>query len=147
MSTNISKELTRVRRSRVGQRIRALRPATISRAELQAAARAAVKAGVSIESLNSLAALIGPEVAEKVLDHYWRINGENPKHFTINLACRFLAIAKETKCLDEEACERLDEMRQNLEDHRSGGLTEKNITLIRQVLTPGVGRVVSCRPC
>jgi hypothetical protein len=29
----------------------------------------------------------------------WRRNGENPKLFTIELACRFIAIARETKCL------------------------------------------------
>jgi hypothetical protein len=34
-------------------------------------------------------------------------------------------------------------MRRDLEDHRRGGLTDKNIALIRQVLTPGVwSRVV-----
>jgi integrase len=48
------------------------------------------------------------------------------------------AIAKETKCQDDAACERLDEMRRSLEDQGCGGLTDKNIALIRQVLTPGV---------
>ena len=137
--------LTRVRRSRTGQRIRPLKPSTIRtrRAELAAAARMAVKIGVPIERLNSLSALLAPDVAEKILDAYWRRNGENPKLFTIDLARRFIAIAKETKCLDEAACERLDEMRRDLEDHRCGGLTDKNIALIRQVLTPGVwSRVV-----
>jgi hypothetical protein len=42
-----------------------------------------------------------------------------PKAFTINLGRRFLAIAKETRCLDDAACERLDEMRRDLEDHRT----------------------------
>ncbi len=78
----------------------------------------AVKIGVPIESLNSLSALLAPDVAEKVLDAYWRRNGEHPKLFTIDLACRFIAIAKETKCLDDAACERLDQMRRDLEDHR-----------------------------
>ena len=103
----------------------------------------AVKAGVPIEQLDSLSALLAPDVAEKVLDAYWQKNGENPRLFTIDLACRFLAIAKETKCLDDADCERLDEMRRDLEDHRQGGLTDKNIAFLRQVLTPGVwGRVV-----
>jgi hypothetical protein len=138
--------LTRIRRSRTQQRIRPLKASTIRsrRAELQAAARMAVKSGVPIETLDSLPALLAPDVAEKVLDAYWRRNGESPKLFTINLACRFVAIAKETKSLDDSGCERLDEMRRNLEDQRVvGGLTEKNLTLIRQVLTPGVwSRVV-----
>lgn len=137
--------LTQIRRSRTGQRIRPLKPSTIRtrRAVLQAAARMAVKTGVPIDKLDSLSALIVPEVAEKVLDAYWRKNGENPKLFTIDLACRFLAIAKETKCLKEADCERLDEMRRDLEDRRQEGLTDKNIAFIRQVLSPGVwGRVV-----
>jgi integrase len=59
------------------------------------------------------------------------------------LARRFFAIAKETKCRDEADCERLAELWHYFEDHRQGGLTEKNIALIRQVLTPGVwSRVV-----
>jgi hypothetical protein len=137
--------LTRVRRSRTGQRIRPLKPSTIRtrRAELQAAARMAVKTGMPIDSLDSLSALLAPEVAEKVLDAYWQRNGENPKLFTIDLARRFLAIAKETKCLDDKDCERLHEMWEDLEQHRPEGPTEKNIALIRQVLTPGVwNRVV-----
>jgi hypothetical protein len=98
----------------------------------------AVKNGVSIDRLDSLSALMAPEVAEKVLGAYWKKNGENPKLFTIDLACRFLAIAKETNCLNEADCERLDEMRRALEDRRQEGLTDKNIAFIRQVLSPGI---------
>jgi Phage integrase family len=132
--------LTRIRKSRTGQRIRPLKESTIRtrRAELQAVARMAVKTGVAIAELDSLSALLAPDVAEKVLDAYWQKNGENPKLFTIDLACRFLAIAKETKCLNDKECERLDEMRRGLEDHRQEGLTDKNIAFLRQVLTPGV---------
>jgi hypothetical protein len=132
--------LTRVRRGRTGKRIRPLKPSTLRqrRVELLAAARMAEKTGVPIDRLDSLSALLKPDVAERVLDAYWQRNGENPKLFTINLACRFIAIAKEMNCLNEEACERLDQMRQDLEDHRRGGLTDKNIAFIRQVLTPGV---------
>jgi integrase len=137
--------LTQVRRSRSGQRIRPLKPSTIKarRVELAAAARMAVKTGVPIGDLNSLSALLASDVVEKILDAYWAKNGETPKAFTIDLACRFVAIARETKCINEAACERLDEMRRNLEDCRRGGLTDKNTALIRQVLTPGVwSRVV-----
>ena len=132
--------LTRVRRNRIGQRIRPLKPSTIGRrrAELAAAARMAVKIGVPLESLSSLSALLAPDVAEKIFDAYWARNGETPKLFTINLARGFVGIAKETKCLDEDACGRLEEMWQALEDHRQGGLTEKSIAFIRQVMTPGV---------
>jgi site-specific recombinase XerD len=138
--------LTRVRRSRNGQRIRPLKASTIRtrRAELQAAARKAVKTGLPIEQLNSLSALLAPNVVEQIVDAFWQQNGDTPKAFTIDLAARFVAIARETKCLDDVACERLEEMCRDLEIHRDGGLTEKNLTLIRHVLTLGVwSRVVN----
>src|SRR5262249_23942139 len=137
--------LTPVRKGRNGRRIRPLKASTIRqrRMELAAAARMAVRTGVAIGDLNSLSALLSPDVVEKILDAYWAKNGETPKAFTIDLACRFVAIARETKCINDAACERLDQMRRDLEDQRRGGLTDKNTALIRQVLTPGVwGRVV-----
>jgi integrase len=137
--------LTQVRRGRNGRRIRPLMPSTIKarRVELAAAARMAVKTGVAIGELTSLAALLSPDVVEKILDAYWVKNGETPKAYTIDLACRFLSIARQAKCIDEAACERLDQMRRDLEHQRRGGLTDKNTALIRQVLTPGVwSRVV-----
>jgi hypothetical protein len=141
--------LTRVRRTATGRRARPQKPSSIRqrRAELQAAARMAVRSGVPIETLNSLSGLLSPDVVERILDGYWRGNGDTPKVYTISLASKFLGIARETKCLDEAACERLDEMRHSLEDHRSGGLTDKNSALIRKVLSPGVwNRVVKLPP-
>jgi hypothetical protein len=132
--------LTKIRKSRTGQRIRPLKAVTIRarRAELQAAARMAVRVGVPIEQLDSLAALLSPGVAEKVLNAYCDQNGGNPTVYAVNLAGRFLAIAKETKCLDEADCEQLKEMWSALEDDRPEGFTAKNTELIRQVLTPEV---------
>lgn len=105
-------------------------------------ARMAVKSGVPIDSLGSLKALLAPDVAQKVLETYCQRDGVVPKDFTINLASRFLAIAKETACLDDAACERLDEMRRWLEGQRRVGLTDKNAEFRRKVLTEGVwGRV------
>src|SRR5262249_52686517 len=137
--------LAQVRKGRSGRRIRPLKPSTIKqrRMELAAAARMAVRTGVAIGDLNSLSALLSPDVVGEELDAYWAKNGETPKAFTIDLACRLVAIARETKCIDEAACERLEQMRRDLKDCRRGGLTDKNTTLIRQVLTPGVwNRVV-----
>ena len=59
--------LTKVRRGRSGRRIRPLKPSTIRarRVELAAAARMSVKTGVAIGDLNSLSALLAPEVVEK----------------------------------------------------------------------------------
>ena len=138
--------LTQVRKSRTGRHIKPLRPATIRarRAELQAAARMAVKIGVPIEKLNSLRSMLKPKVAEKILDAYWKNNGDQPRVYTINLARRFVAIAKETKCLGNSDCERLSEMWRRLYDERPAeGLTNKNLEFLRKVLTPGVwGRVL-----
>jgi hypothetical protein len=138
--------LTKIRRNRTGQRVRPLKPVTLRtrRAELQGAARMAVKVGVPIENLNSIAALLAPEVAEQVLEAYCKKNGEKPKLYTIDLAGRFLSIARETKCLNEADCERLNEMREVLDEERPEGFTDKNATLIRQVLAPDVwARVVN----
>src|SRR5947207_4401921 len=96
---------TRVHRNKNNERIRPCKPSTLitRRRELVAAARMAVKVGVPINSLTSLDALIDPEVALKVLDGYWRKDGETPKTYTINLSCRFVAIAHAIGGIDERA--------------------------------------------
>jgi hypothetical protein len=68
------KGLTRIRRGANGKRIRPCKPSTIRRcrAELVAAARMAVREGVPVESLISLATLVHPDVAERVIDAYWK---------------------------------------------------------------------------
>jgi integrase len=140
------KGLTQIRKSRSGCHIKPLRPATIQarRAGLQAAARMAVKAGMPIQKLDSLKAMLRPMVAEGILDAYWQKNGDKPKLYTIDLARHFLAIAAETKCLDEKGCEQLHGIWRRLYEERpSEGLTDKNLAFLRNVLTPGVwGRVV-----
>jgi integrase len=138
--------LTKIRKSRSGRHIKPLRSSTIRarRAELQAAARVAAKIGMPIQKLDSLRSMLKPKVAEKILDAYWQKNGEKPKLYTIDLARRFVAIARETKCLSERECEQLWEIwnRVNVERPEEG-LTEKNLDFLRKVLTPGVwGRVV-----
>ena len=104
--------------------IRPLKPVTIHtrRAEFQGAARMAVKAGVPIETTGLPAVLLAPDVAEKVLNAYREKNGGNPKLYTIDLAGRFLAIAKETKCLSDADCDLLDEMREVLGRRSAGRL-------------------------
>jgi integrase len=138
------KGLTRIRRSANGKRIRPCKPSTIRRcrAELVAAARMAVREGVAIESLTSLAALVHPDVAERVIDAYWKADGAEPKTYTIDLGWKFLSIAREISCLDEAALERLDDMRASLEFYRRGGLTDKNLAVIRKVLSGNVWREV-----
>jgi integrase len=138
--------LNRIRRNKAGQRIRPCKPSTITtrRRELVAAIRLAVNIEVPLASLTSLSALIHPDVSEKVLDGYWKKDGEIPKTYTINLACRFVAIAHATGCLDEDALRRLEDLRFAVEQHREDGMTPKNLALIRSVLTEGVwSRVVN----
>ena len=140
--------LAKPHRSLNGKRIQPCSPATIAtrRAELVAMARMAVRLGVPIESLTSLAALLHPDVVEQVIDAYWQKNGDEPKTGTIDLGKKVLRMARETGCLDQAALDRLDDMRAALEQHRREGLTPKNLQLIRQVLTEGVwSEVVSCR--
>jgi hypothetical protein len=140
------KSLTRVRKSRTGRHIKPLREATLKArlAELQAAARMAVRIGIPIKKLDSLRAMLRPNVAERILDSYWAKNGEMPKLYTIDLARRFLAIARETKCLNDKDCEKLHRIWRRLYDERPPeGLTDKNLEFLRKVLSPGAwGRVV-----
>jgi integrase len=140
--------LSKIRRGSSGKRIRPCRPATIRtrRAELVAVARMTVRLGVPIESLTSLAALLHPDAVERVIEAYWHKNGKEPKVFTIDLGWKLLRIARETGCLDQAAVERLDEIRATLEHYRHSGLTEKNLKLVRLVLTEGIWSEVISLP-
>ena len=140
--------LAKPHRTLNGKRIQPCSLATIRtrRAELVAMARMAVRLGVPIESLTSLAALLHPDVVERVIDAYWQKNGDEPKTGTIDLGKKVLRMARETGCLDQAALDRLDDMRVALEQHRREGLTPKNLQLIRQVLTDGVWSEVVSLP-
>ena len=95
------------------------------RAELIAAARMAVREGVAIESLTSLAALVHPDVAEGVIDAYWKADGIEPRTYTIDLGWKLLSISRQTGAVDKAALERLDDMRASLEVYRRGGKEQK----------------------
>ena len=138
----------KVHRTRSGKRLQPCSASTIRyrRAELAAFCRAAVKLGVPIESLTALGALLHPDVVERVIDAYWKKNGEEPNTGTIDLGWKLLRMAQTTGCLDQPALERLDDMRAALEEHRREGMTPKNLALIRQVLTEGVWSEVVSLP-
>jgi hypothetical protein len=93
--------LGRIRRTARGKRVRPSRPSTIRtrRAELLAFVRQAVAIGIPLESLSSLGALLHPDVVEPVLEVYWQKNGPEPANYTIDLAWKLQAIARETGCL------------------------------------------------
>lgn len=135
--------LQKIRKAANGKRYRPCSATTIKvrRAELVAVARKAVRLGIPIERLSSLAALVHPDVVEPVLDAYWRENGDQPKIFAIELASKLLALARRAG-LDQPAIERLEDLRAALEEHRHGGLTEKNLAVVRKVLTPGIWKSV-----
>ena len=109
--------LAKPRRSANGKRIHPCSPTTIAnrRAELVAVVRMAVRLGVAIESLTSLAALLNPDIVENVIDAYWRKNGEEPKTGTIDLGWKLAHMARAMNCLDQSALQRLDEIRAALE--------------------------------
>jgi integrase len=123
-----------------GKRVRPCKPSTVRtrRAELLAAARLAVRLGVPIESLSSLHALIHPDVVERVLETYCDEDGLEPRVYTIDLGWKFLSIARELGTFSADELERLDELRVSLEHYRRGGMTEKNLKVVRQVLGDGV---------
>jgi len=136
--------LTRIRRSAGGRRLAPCKPKTIEvcRAKLVAFVRKVVSIGVSINDICSFSELFDPALVELVFDAYWRDNGEHPSSYLIDLAPLVLSIARQTRCLDEVAIARLDDMRAALEQHRRVGLTEKNMQVVRQVLSSDVWRRV-----
>ena len=140
--------LNRIRRNKAGQRIRPCKPSTITtrRRELVAAVRMAVKVGIPLASLTSLSALIHPGVAEKILDGYWRRDGEVPATYTINLASRFVALAHSIGAIAADDLRRLEDARFDLEQYRTDGMTPKNLALIRCVLTDDVWSRVTRLP-
>jgi integrase len=140
--------LTRIRRNKAGERRQPCKPSTITtrKRELVAAVRMAVKVGVPIANLTSLSALVHPDAAEKILDAYWRKDGEVPSTYTINLSCRFVALAHAIGGLDEDVLRQLEDARFALEQHREDGMTPKNLALIRLVLTDGIWSRVADLP-
>ena len=61
---------------------------------LRLAASAAVKQGVPVESLRSLADLVSPPIVRQILDHYLAKKGGKIVTFTIDMAERLYAIAR-----------------------------------------------------
>jgi integrase len=142
---NYLRGLKRIRRI-AKKRVRPCKDTTIKmrRASLAAASRMAVAEGVSIGALTSLKALLDPEVAGKIIDAYWKADGEEPSTYTIDLGSRFLSMARELGCFDENTLGQLVEIRDSLEIYRRDGMTPKNLAVIRQVLSGDVwGRVLN----
>ena len=99
-----------------------------------------------IDSLTSMQTLLDPEIVALVIDDEWKKVGDEPKTTApIDLGKKVLAIARSVGCVDEAGLEKLGDIRSELEKHRQGGMTPKNMKLIRQVLNEKVWeRVVNC---
>jgi hypothetical protein len=136
--------LARKRRSMSGKRWPPAKASTIRtrRAEVQAFLRQAVRIGTPVESLTSLSRLLDPVLVERVLESYVTKDGGEPKTYTVDLGWKLLSIARQTGCLDGAALAELDELRVGLEDRRQTGITDKNLAVIRQVMTAEVWREV-----
>jgi hypothetical protein len=99
----------------------------------------------TIAELSSLAALLNPDIVERVLDAQWKKDGDEPKTTTIDLAKKLFGVARFLGCLDQAGLRRLDDMRADLEQYRHEGMTPKNLELIRKVLNEEIwSRVVNC---
>ena len=109
---------------------------------LRLAASAAVKQGVAVESLRSLADLVSPPIVRKILDHYLAKKGGKIVTFTIDLAERLYAIARlyvkapEDVKAQEEQLLRLERFCLKLRRERRHGLTGKNMAVIRAFKDP-----------
>jgi integrase len=139
--------LGKPRRDVAGKRLRPCKASTIRtrRMELISFAKKAVQVGMPITELSSLAALLNPDIVERVLDVQWKKDGDEPKGTTIDLAKKLFGVARFLGRLDQAALQRLDDMRANLEQYRHEGMTPKNLQLIRQVLSEEVwSRVANC---
>jgi hypothetical protein len=114
----------------------------VRRAKLVAFVRKAVGIGISVDCITSFRALLHPDLVERVFEAYWQDSGEEPGIYLIELAAMLFGIATQTQGLDEVALARLDDFRAELDHHRSRGLTNKNMALVRQVLSTNVWRLV-----
>jgi hypothetical protein len=128
------------RRGHSGKHLRPCKRSTIRtcRTTLVSFAKKAARLGIPINALSSLSALLAPEVVDRVLDKEWEQNGDEPKTSTIDLAKRFVVVARSAGCLTEDQLTQLDDKRAALEQYRREGMTPKNLKVIRQVLNSEV---------
>ena len=110
------------------------------RREIVGAVNAALEAGYTIEGIGSLSALVEPECVRKILEVYLaRADGE-PKVFTIELAGKFVSIARHWCRFPDKKLTELQTFATRLGKFRKSGLTPKNLALVRQIKQPQVWR-------
>ncbi|QIG47576.1 site-specific integrase [Nordella sp. HKS 07] len=130
-------QLAKPHRTSKGKRRKPSKKSSIDtrRRELVAFANKAVANGIAIESLVSLPALLAPAVVQTVLEGY--MGQDKPTRYVIDLPWKLLAIARSIGAASE-TIERLEDMREALEAQRGGTMTQKNMTVIRAVMTTDV---------
>ncbi len=106
-----------------------------------ATARKAVAIGIPLHRIDSLPALLEPDIAEQVIDAYWRADGETPGSYTIDLGRMLVLIAHQIG-VDGDKIDRLRDIYFRLSEYQTRSLTEKNLAVIRQVLTTSVWSAV-----
>jgi integrase len=138
--------LAKLHRSANGKRRRPCKPSSLQtrRREIVAFARKAVAIGTPIESLTSLDVLIAPALVEQVFDAY-RSGQEAPSRYLVELAGKVYSMAR-TIGMKEEQVLALDNLRYELEQFRSEGLSERNLHVIRAILVTDVWRKVKDLP-
>jgi integrase len=122
-----------------GARARALsaRSLRLQREHIHSAANAAVAAGVPIDQLTSLAALVEPEVFRKILRHLWQQDGSKLSAYTNGVAITLIAVAGEWVKAPADRIAILKALRKKLGKLPSG-LTAKNEALLLKLDDPRV---------
>jgi integrase len=120
-----------------GARAKALAPLslTLQRSHIHSAVSSAAAAGIPLDQLTSLAALIEPETFRALLRHRWREDGCTLSAYTHGVAVTLIAIASEWVKASPDLITTLKALRSKLGTLPSG-LTEKNIALLRKFEDP-----------
>jgi integrase len=140
-------QLAKPHHSANGKRRRPCKASTVAtrRRELTAFASTAVAAGVAIENLSSLQALLAPAVVHPAFERYLGKGGSRASLYVIDLAWKLLSIAR-IIAAPPETIAALDDIRATLEQDRGPKLTAKNLAVIREVLTTDVWPKVTSLP-
>lgn len=112
---------------------RPCKPSTLKnrRQRIHLAASAAVRSGVPVETLQSLAELTAPSTVKVILEGYLAKKGGEVTVFIADLAGLLVSIAEVWCKLPGVELAQLKRFRQRLDRHRRKGLTEKNMAVIR----------------
>ena len=79
------------------------------------------------------------------MQSYAEKDGGEPKTYTIELGWKLLSIARQTGCLDEVDSNAWTIFGRSSRKYHQDGMTEKNMAVIRQVMTASVWSEVRAR--